>query len=89
MREIWAMREIGTALLLGATLALPACASRDAVSRTDSSPPTVSYTYDDDEDYDEVLRRAEDHCEDNYDRNAVLLTRGREGDDYEATFRCE
>lgn len=83
------MREIWTVLLLGATLALPACASRDAVNRTDSSAPTVTYNYDDDEDYDEVAARAEAHCEDSYDRDAVLQTRGREGDDYEATFKCE
>lgn len=83
------MRGIWTVVALGTLVALPACASRNQVSQTDTSAPTVSYTYDDDEDYDRVLERAQSHCEDNYDREAVLLHRDRNGDDYEATFRCD
>jgi hypothetical protein len=83
------MRAIWTVVILGTLVALPACASRNQISETDSSAPTVSYHYDDDEDYDRVLERAEAHCSDNYGRDAVLINRDRDGDDYEATFRCE
>jgi hypothetical protein len=83
------MRQIWTVLLLGTIVALPACASRNAVNQTEASAPTVTYDYDDDDDYDRVLEKADVYCDEHYDRNAVLLTRDREGDDYEATFRCE
>lgn len=55
---------------------------------TDVDEPTISYSYDDDDDYEEVAERADDYCEDTYDRDAYLVDEEREGGDYEATFAC-
>lgn len=66
---------------------LPACGG--AVQQTASTAPTVSYTYDDDDDYEMIAKRADLHCEEQYHRDAVLVDRDVEGSGYEATFRCE
>lgn len=63
---------------------LAACASYT----TNVEEPTVSYRYDDRDDYDEVAERADDYCEDSYDRDAYLVDEDVEGGDYEATFAC-
>ena len=64
--------------------ALSACAGY----RTDVDEPTISYRYDDDEDYDEVAERADDYCDDQYGKDAYLVDQDSEGGDYEATFAC-
>lgn len=55
---------------------------------TDVDEPTISYNYDDDDDYEEVAERADDYCEDNYDRDAYLVDEESDSGDYEATFAC-
>ena len=80
MRKLWMLAAV-------APLArLPACASHQ---QADSTAPTVTYTYTDDDEYDTVAARAELHCEDQYGRDAVLVDRDVEGSGYEATFRCD
>jgi len=56
--------------------------------RTDVDEPTISYHYDDDEDYDEVAERADDYCDDQYDKDAHLVDQDSDDGDYEATFAC-
>src|SRR3546814_7758464 len=56
--------------------------------RTDASEPTVSYSYDDDDDYEEVAEKADDYCEEQYDKGAYLVDQDSEAGDYEATFAC-
>src|SRR3546814_1570155 len=38
--------------------------------RTDASEPTVSYSYDGDDEYDEVAEKADDYCDDQYDQSS-------------------
>lgn len=83
------MHQMWTVVLLGSLIALPACGSRHAVTQSEASAPTVSYSYSDDDDYERVDDLAEEYCEEQYDLDAVLLHRDRDGNDYEATFRCE
>lgn len=66
---------------------LSACAG--GTTRTDASPPTVTYSYEDDDDYDKVASKADDYCDDSYDLDAVLVDRDDEGSGYEATFACQ
>ncbi|GIL00024.1 MAG: hypothetical protein BroJett029_42320 [Alphaproteobacteria bacterium] len=93
------MRQLWMILAIGSLAALPACADREA--RMDTSAPTVTFEYDDDDDYDEIVQKAELYCEEQYDRDAVLVDRDADADDldddldddadidYQATFACE
>lgn len=56
--------------------------------QTEATEPTISYSYADDDDYDEVAERADDYCDNHYDRDAYLVDEDREDDGYEATFAC-
>lgn len=69
-----------------AVLLLTACAADGY--RSDADEPTVSYRYDDRDEYNEVAERADDYCDDAYDRDAYLIDEDTEGGDYEATFAC-
>lgn len=64
---------------------LTACANG---YRSDADEPTISYKYDDRDDYNEVAERADDYCDDSYDRDAYLIDEDAEDGDYEATFAC-
>ena len=55
---------------------------------TEMEEPTISYSYDDDDDYEEVAEKADDYCDDSYDKDAYLVDQDSEGGDYEATFAC-
>lgn len=79
------MRQLWMALSIAALAFLPACAAY----QTEANPPTVSFNYADDDDYDEVAERADDYCGDNYGRDASLLDRDSDGDGYQVTFSCE
>lgn len=83
------MRQFWTLAAVGSLVALAACGSRHAVTQSEASAPTVSYSYSDDDDYERVDDLADDYCEDQYGLDAVLLHRDRDGNAYEATFRCE
>lgn len=65
---------------------LTACAADGY--RTDADSPTVSYEYNDRDDFEEVAERADDYCDDTYDRDAYLIDEDAEGSGYEATFAC-
>jgi len=56
--------------------------------RTEATEPTVSYSYADDDDYDEIAEKADDYCDDHYDKDAYLIDEDRESAGYEATFAC-
>lgn len=79
------MRQFWIALCMAAVALLPACTTY----QTEANPPTVSYSYSDDDDYDEVAERADEHCEAHYGADARLLDRDRDGGGYEATFACQ
>ena len=79
MRAMWMLAA--AALLAMAT----ACAERSV----DMSPPTVTYTYDDADDFDEVEEEAIAFCAEEYGRDAVLADQAEEDGDYVAVFACE
>lgn len=81
------MRKLGMISMVAPLVLLPACVA--PVQQTAATAPTVSYTYDDDDDYALIAKRADLHCEEQYGRDAVLVDRDVEGSGYEATFRCE
>ena len=82
MRTLWMLTVLSPLALL------PACAM-DGTTQTDATSPTVSYSYNDDDDYDLIAERADLYCEERYEKDAVLLDREVEDDGYEATFSCE
>lgn len=83
MRKLWMLAVVSPLALL------PACTGYDGTTQTDSTSPTVSYSYSDDDDYDLIAERADLYCEERYKKDAVLLDREVEDDGYEATFSCE
>ena len=78
MRQLW---------MLLMTVPLAACGANQV--QTDATSPTVSYAYNDDDDYDEVAQKADRYCDNEYDRDAVLVDRGSDDGSYEATFACQ
>ncbi len=80
------MRKLTTMTILAAAAALAAC---DAPRQVDESPPTVTYSFDSRRDYDEIVRRADEHCRDRYGLRAYEVDSIRVGDGYEATFACD
>jgi hypothetical protein len=63
---------------------LPAC----AVRQVESSPPTVTYAYSAEADYDDIEARADLYREERYDADAVLVDLDAEDDAYKAVFAC-
>ena len=80
------MRTFPLITAVTAAAAVAACAGPRQVEQT---PPTVTYSYQSQDDLDQIQRRADLHCEENYNRDAVLIDRDFAGDEYEATFACE
>jgi hypothetical protein len=78
------MRQLLMVVLAASLASLPAC----AVRQVESTPPTVTYAYDDDEDYDEIEARADLYCEEQYDADAVLFDQDTEDAGYKAVFAC-
>ena len=54
----------------------------------ESTPPTVTYAYSAEADYDDIEARADLYCEERYDADAVLVDRDAEDDGYKAVFAC-
>ncbi|MGH6946873.1 MAG: hypothetical protein ACREDZ_06055 [Kiloniellales bacterium] len=79
------MRKI-TVLPLAAALSLIAACTAQQV---ESDPPTVTYTYSDDDSLEEAEQRAELYCEENYDLDAILVDRDEVTGGYEATYSCQ
>ena len=51
-------------------------------------PPTVTYVYSDEEDYDDIEARADLYCEEQYDADAVLADQDADDAGYKAVFAC-
>jgi len=78
------MRQLLIVALAASLASLPAC----AVRQVESTPPTVTYAYGDEEDYDDIEARAALYCEERYDADAVLVDQDAEDDGYKAVFAC-
>jgi len=76
------MSKLPTLICAGLLGLLAACGGY----RTDATAPTVSYSYVDDDDYDEIAEKADDYCDDHYDKDAYLVDRDSEVSGYEAAF---
>ncbi len=77
-------------LSIAAVLALPGLlAACDGPRQVDAAPPTVTYAYDGRRDFDEIERRADRHCYENYGLRAYLVDDRPAGHGHEATFACE
>lgn len=81
MRKLWMPMVVASPLLLAACMA--------PVQQTEATPPTVSYVYEDEDDYELIAKRADLHCEEYSGQDATLIDRDVEGTGYEATFQCE
>ena len=80
------MRHLRLALGIAMLAGLSACGSSEP---TETTVPIVTYTYTDEDDFEEAAARAEDFCEEKYDREARLLDRERDSYGFEASFACE
>jgi hypothetical protein len=78
------MRQLLIVALAASLASLWAC----AVRQVKSTPPTVTYTYSAEADYDDVEARADLYCEEQYDADAVLVDRDAEDGGYKAVFAC-
>lgn len=81
--------KVTWAALAVSAAVLAACGGSSSPYRSQASSPTVSYSYQDGSDFDEVQEQAEDYCDEEFDRDAVLLSRDGEGERMEATFSCQ
>lgn len=77
------------AMTIAATGALAALAACTAPRQVESTPPTVTYSFESRADYDEVAQRADRYCVERYGAGAYLVDRRRVSDGYEAVFACE
>jgi hypothetical protein len=78
------MHQLLMVALAALLASLPAC----AVRQVESTPPTVTYAYSDEEDYDDIEARADLYCEEQYDADAVLVDQDAEDDGHKAVFAC-
>lgn len=76
-------------LALIASAALLATLAACGVRKIETTPATVTYAYENADEYREVEEKAARHCAEEYQKGAVLVDRVTDGDDYEATFACE
>jgi hypothetical protein len=80
------MRYAHMTVLLASAVALSACATQQ---RTKETAPTVTYEYNDQDEYDVIAEKADLYCEEEYGRDADLVDRDKEDNGYEATFACK
>jgi hypothetical protein len=78
------MRQLLIVALAASLASLSGC----AVRQVESSPPTVTYAYTNDEEYNDVEARADLYCEEQYDADAVLVDQDADDDGYNAIFAC-
>lgn len=81
------MRQLAMVATAAAAAALSACAG--GITQTAATSPTVSYTYTDENDVDDIAATAAVYCDDTYGKSAVLLERDVQGDRHEATYSCQ
>jgi len=79
------MRQFWMAICVAALAFMPGCTAY----QTEATAPTVSYNFNDADDYREVAERADDHCGAKYGNDARLLDRDARGGGFRATFACE
>ena len=78
------MRQLLIVALAASLASLSAC----AVRQVESTPPTVTYAYSAEEDYEDIEARADLYCEERYDADAVLVDQDAEDGGYQAVFAC-
>ena len=78
------MRQLLMVVFAASLASLPAC----AVRQVEATPPTVTYAYSDEADYDDIEARADLYCEERYDADAVLVDQDAEDASYKALFAC-
>ena len=78
------MRQLLIVALVASLASLPAC----AVRQVESTPPTVTYAYSAEAEYDDIEARADLYCEERYDADAVLVDQDAEDGGYQAVFAC-
>jgi len=81
------MGRLWLPLVVGSLASLSACQSGGTPS-TRPSTPTVSFAYNEQREYAEVLTEAKAFCDAEYDKKAVLLSRDPADGFYEAVFTC-
>lgn len=84
------MRQLWTLLVLGSLAAVPACADKGF----EAEGSTVTYSYNVASDYEQVLQKADEYCEDKYggeagySGNAEVVDHSDDGGGYKLTFVC-
>jgi hypothetical protein len=81
------MHPLWIALAAAAPLALAACGSD--TGPLEASAPRVTFAYSNDAEYTAAKDKAADYCDDEYDKDAVLVSAEGEGTMREVTFTCE
>lgn len=80
------MRYAHFALVVTGILALAGCVPQE---RVEATAPTVTYEFDDEDDYDVIAEKADLYCEEEYGLDAELADQDGDDDSYEATFACK
>lgn len=81
------MRASHVAVILGSALILSACAAHQ--QRTEATAPTVTYEYNDEDEYDVIAEKADLYCTEEYRKDADLVDQDVTDNGYEATFACD
>ncbi|NJO36139.1 MAG: hypothetical protein HC869_26880 [Rhodospirillales bacterium] len=71
---------------LTCALALASCATSQ---RTKATAPTVTFEFSDEDEFDVIAERADLYCAEEYGRDADLIDRDADDDNYEVTFACK
>ena len=80
------MRTFSLIAILAVPVALAACTG---ARRVDTTPPTVTYSYQYQSQLDNVQRRADNACHDQYGLRAVPVDHRRTAGGYEVVFACQ
>ena len=81
------MHPLWIALAVASPLTLAACGGD--TGPLESAAPTVTYAYNNDADYSAAKDKAADFCDDEYDKDAVIVSAEGEGTMREVTFECK
>lgn len=80
------MRMFSLIAVLAVPVALAACTGP---RRVDTSPPTVTYSYQYQSQLNDIQRRADTACHDQYGLGAVPVDHRRTSGGYEVVFACQ
>jgi hypothetical protein len=78
------MRQLLMVAFAASLASLPAC----AVRQVEETPPTVTYAFNDEAEYDDIEARADLYCAERYDADAVLVDQDADDTGYRAVFAC-